>query len=144
MNFELNTILLYGAAAGVFSALAGFMLDTLMDFGHILWPLRHWAAKRAAKKLGDQEFINLLNGAKEWRAEKGATYHDLVDFAAEIYEQLSVKRPYFRAWVCSLCLSLRILSVLTLIVFFISIDFTTALGVFIVGAPSAHFVISRI
>lgn len=150
MNIEIISYsILLSAVVGISAALLGYLLDTLMDFGHVFWGVRHAMAKRAARKLGSKKFMDDLERIEKFRHDPGMNFEAAVEESAGIYWGLAFARQSFRIWVCTLCISLWAFVLLMVILFtlLIFIDFfylvLLPFGV-LEGAAICHFIISRL
>lgn len=95
--------ILFSIISGVSSALLGALLDTLLDYGHIFGKVRFFKALRIAEKIGDKALVNKL---KEASSKSG--FFERMEAVGELCWEVAYRVPAFTAWVCPLCITLRV------------------------------------
>lgn len=149
MYSYLYNITAAAAIIGALSALMAFAANTLMTYGHIFWRLRFNAAKRAAKKSGNPDFLELI-GDLDDMIKENKSVDEIAESSNDSFWMIADFRPQFRPWVCLVCLSLRF-SLISCLVFSLGLVISNNLWelanlpvLILASSAICHFLISRL
>ena len=94
-----------GVIIGFLSATTAKMLDSWMDYGHILGGVRLWAAKKAVKQSGDEELGKSLQATLD--ELENVNFIERIQQMDCVYWKIAAKNFWFTTWVCIQCMAQR-------------------------------------
>jgi len=131
--------------SAITGALATQMIDSAMDYGHLLGFIRKGMADRIVKKTQNKEL------EEEWSRIKSIDHFpDRIEKSVEFYWALATYGKSFTGWICAMCLGFRVTTIIVVLLSIYVMNYVTPLALVDVllieclSVPIANFLITKI